>query len=495
MRYRVHFVWNRRTHRRITARRLRGLVQVVEQRTSAGRHRTIWIHAPRLLLVLGLTAAIAGTAAAAGLQAWLARDRYNRIGFTDLALPWRWSHLTELRGRTYLARGVAELQSGRVADALLTIRQGLARQPDAESERLVLARFFSEHGYYPGIRQALLPQLHHGRPSAEFWKFLLWSATQADDQKTALEVCDALLPQVAADDPDRVTLLEQKAASLLRLDRPAEALAALGAIRGWTRGQLRWRIQALLAMNQVDEARAEIARWPAEGVPVVIQRLAQARIAQHASRWAELDQALQEARVQAPADPAVWIEGIQLAAQGGNAGDARQAVLDCLAQFDATPAVVTRIRTACMETGRPELVALCVDDDRQHGRPLAPPLFDLAVAELEAGNRPAASRNWAAAQREADVGTIPAPLRDLMQAMFAAVAQPADDAATPLCLELQKGPYAEPIFAMSARILSGYDHWTAVAAVAQVGLSRYPGSRHLGQWSETAATRLNAPSG
>ena len=83
---------------RFQRRKLVGLALVSEDESTKGHFRTVWLDA-RLLLKIGAVAVVVGWfAAAGGLRLWLGRNPYNRVGFADLACPWRWKQM----GRTTL---------------------------------------------------------------------------------------------------------------------------------------------------------------------------------------------------------------------------------------------------------------------------------------------------------------------------------------------------------------------------------------------------------
>lgn len=50
-------------------------------------------------------------AAAVALTWWLDRRPYNLVKFQDVALPWRWADMNELRGEGFAQHGMAELEA------------------------------------------------------------------------------------------------------------------------------------------------------------------------------------------------------------------------------------------------------------------------------------------------------------------------------------------------------------------------------------------------
>ncbi len=108
---------------------------VVNQATGQGRRVRLYIRVkPVLLSLVGLM--VAGyLVAAVALVGWLDRNPFNRVGFFDVTLPWRWTSLNALRGEGYSAQGVKELEGGNGQRALFFLQRGLSLNPDDASTR------------------------------------------------------------------------------------------------------------------------------------------------------------------------------------------------------------------------------------------------------------------------------------------------------------------------------------------------------------------------
>lgn len=520
MKLRLRFVWNKAAHRNPRARDLTGLARLIEDESAAGHVLTLWLDA-RALLKLGTAVAIVGWfSLAGGLAYWLHRDPHNRVGFADLACPWRWSHIRELRGEGYLAAGLEALAADRIESGLSDLRNGLARQPDAPAARLAAAQVYARLGYYAGVRDVMLPQLGRSEPSREYLRFLLETAGRNDDHATMLAASERMLgrARVAA---DRGWLFEQQAAALVALERFPEALAALeSAGRNRSLDGRRLRIQALFGTGRAAEAADEVQAWDA-AVPPEFRLPLLAEASRRAGRLDEMEQAIETLRRLHPAetDPVVFAIGRYVEAGWRDAAWAE--LQDALRRFDADPQAVARIERACVDAGAVELVAACVENTEELGRPAVPALLDLAVVQLSHGTVAAAEHTYArlleADRRErerpegtshsyvpvtAEAGRFLAParprvvllpaVRDWLRTLLDAVELPAANPADLHAGVLAAKPYPLMLYVHSAAVLARAGHWPAVAQVARIGLVQHPGSTQLTRWSTTAAEKIAA---
>lgn len=148
------------------------------------KYRPLALSLATLMLVGYLGAAIA-------LSLWLDRRPHNLVKFGDVALPWRWSQLNDLRGEGFARAGLAEIEAGNVNRGLFYLRRGLGLKPDNAEARMALAKLYASAGHYAGVRRTLLPQMELGysRGGAEF---LFSQASVADDHPTVVEVAGDL---------------------------------------------------------------------------------------------------------------------------------------------------------------------------------------------------------------------------------------------------------------------------------------------------------------
>lgn len=528
MLYRFRFVWNKATHRHRHARKIVGLALVTEEESAKGHFRTVWLDV-RVLAKVSAVVLVAGWfAAAGGLWLWLNRNPHNRVGFVDLVAPWRWEGITRLRGQGYLDAGLDHLRNGRISEGLFAIRQGLARCPDAPAARLKVAGLFARSGHYAGVRDIMLPQLQFTPLRSEFVRFLVQVALASDDHATVVAACErALAATSSRNEAERGWLLEQKAAALLALQKPDEALKALDAAEhdrslDWRR----LRVLALVAADRAAQAADEIRAWPASGVPQEFRLQLLATACRKAGRREEMVAALRELQRLHPAEPQPWAEAIGHYVRAGMRDAAWNELQDALRRFDAKSTAVAILQRAGVEAGAPELVARCVESAREFGRPLVLPLFDLAAVQLATGDTAAAAQTFerllAEDRRQQERVASPAllavgetarsdggrllgvvtgggggdrlsaPMRDYLRTLLDGLAQPAGDRAEAHCAVLAQGPFRLGAFVGSAETLAKAGRWTAVEAVARGGLGRFPGSTQLTRWSLRAAEKIAA---
>lgn len=495
--------------------------------TAGGNRRTIFFDARALLKLGSVAALVLWLGLSSGLWYWLKRDPFNRVGFVDLAFPWRWSRITELRGQGYLAAGLHELNAGRINAGLFAIRQGLARHPDDPAARLEVARFYARADYYQGIREVMLPQLAFTLPPREFLRFVLEAAQKNDDHATMLATCDGALGSTALAAPDRSWLLEQKALAFGGLGRHAESLAVLDLIGGdRSPVGVRQRIVSLLATGRAAHALAEIRALSPDATSPEFRLQLLASACRSAGDLEGMTQAITALRRLHPADPQPWIEGVAHYAAGGWRDLARTDLEECLRRFDANPETVERLRALCVGVAAPDLVSLCVENSQELGRPIILPLFDLTLTQLVARDPIAAKRTFARLRAEdgrirdrapklangsgstvadssgsflgsislATRPTAPLPpiMGDYLRTLIDAVDQSADNDAQAHCGILLKGQWKLGSYEASLTALENAARWSAVEAVARVGLTRFPGSSQLTRWSEKAAERIAA---
>jgi hypothetical protein len=87
---------------------------------------------------------------------------------------------------------------------------------------------------------------------------------------------------------------------------------------------------------------------------------------------------------------------------------------------------------------------------------------------------------------------IPPAVRDWLRTLIEAINLPADDPAQTHVTVLETTSVPAGLFTRSASVLSKNGHWAAVAAVARVGLVKFPGSTMLTRFGKQAADKIAA---
>ncbi|QYM79701.1 hypothetical protein K0B96_03520 [Horticoccus luteus] len=529
MKIRFRLVWNKHSHHDRRARGFKGLARVIEDESTAGHYKTLWLDARALLKIAGAAALALWFGGAGLLYAQLRSQPFNRVRYTDLVLPWHWTQIRDLRGQGYIAAGFDALAHQKLDQAMFDFRHGLSRHPDAPDARLALAQVYARYGYYRGVRDIMLPQLDRSRPPTDFIHFLVQTSARFDDHATVLSVCDRLLPGTARDPAEHTWILEQKARALIALERYADAQAVLD--EAGVNSSLNWRslhVQAQLGLGHGAALEKEVRAWSSTALPTDFQLQILSVVLSRRGDVAGLTKTIESLQQRHPTEPAVWTEAIGLYSRAGARDAAWLTLQDALRRFDGNPTSADRLAQAALDSGHPDLVALCVEDSRGLGRSVINPLTDLTVTYLKVGDLGAANDTFKQLLTEdqkildnqanlpaGDAGLTartlggpgfggargvaaapPVPLtpviRDWLQTLLGALAMPADDRAEAHCSVLQQGNLGLTAFTSSAESLAQAGHWPAVAAVARTGLVRFPGSTRLTRWSDTAADKIAA---
>lgn len=189
------------------------------------------IYYRRLLVavaVLGLTLYLAG---ATGLALWLDRNPYNRVGWTDLALPWKWDGLARKRGDAAIAQGLEQVRQRNFNAAYAQLRLGLTRSPTNIDGRLQLARLSA--GFEPPRALQLLEEgLPYVSASSDYWQGLVSLYHLNEAFMRGLATLDGALAGSISARPQgdlRDRLETARARLLLGGGQPAKALEALEA--------------------------------------------------------------------------------------------------------------------------------------------------------------------------------------------------------------------------------------------------------------------------
>lgn len=516
MKFRVRFVWNKTTARNPHARALHGWVRVVENESTKGRYKTLWFDARKVLALIAV-AAVACWLGGAGALYWrLQQNHYNRVRFADLALPWRWSGITELRGQGYLAAGMDRLARGEIADGIFDIRQGVKRHPDAADARLAVARVFVRAGYYRGARDMLLPQLDQPSPlSREFVRFFVDMAAASDDRSTILTVCDRLLAQPTWTDADRTWLQEKRASALCALARYEEAIAvveAMGENRSLdARGTY---VTALCGAGRAADACRDLQSWD-NNIPEEFRLQWLVYASRRAGRMGDMRDAVKRLQTLHPTNFQPWTQAIEEYTLAGWHDEAAAQLRDCLLRFGGTRGAMDMVERACAAAGAQDLLEMFIEDAHEHGRAISAALLDLTVLLVRKGefaraertlqrllvvDERARSRSPAAAMsalsQNAPMRVQEQPLPDVvknwLRTLIAAAAMPARDPAEAHCVVLDEPRLPRTLAVISAEALAANGHWPAVAAVTRVGLRRFPNAAALERWSARAAEQIAA---
>lgn len=292
----------------------------------------------RGILLWSLTLLTVGYfAAAAALTYWYQRLPYNRIGFVDvLTWPARREHVARLRGEAWLAQGKDALKAGRVGEAFWLLRRGLERCPDDFDARMTLAQLQLRSGQRAPALTLLAAGPLHGLPPRPWREQVLGIAAAGEDWATVLTICDRSLVHTTSAEThgQRQQLLGWKAAALVELGRPSEALALAEGEGEHAGTELKYqRARALLALDRARDAAGYLAdarkSAPADALPALYQLEAIAQ--RDAGAHAAMEATLAEFRGRDPSRPEPLAVTIEHRARTG--GDAAAALDEYIFRF------------------------------------------------------------------------------------------------------------------------------------------------------------------
>lgn len=278
----------------------------------------IEVYHRRLLLTLSVLLVAGWLTAAAGLFYWLNRQPHNQVGWSDLALPWRWPGLRVKRGDTAVLTALDNLKTGDYANAYYNLRVGLTRSPGNVDGRLLLARLLA--GYEPARAVSLLEEgLPFARGNTRLLAGLLGLYGALQIESHGVEVIDGLLASVRpAPLPSEARFLLERArvGFLLQLGRQVEAQTAFAAIAPPAtpaeQSELRaLQIELLLRTGRPEEAKKLSDRAIATPVvsPVAWRQAAEVAVALDDSD--ALLNALRHLKAEAPGNPGAYLLAFQ----------------------------------------------------------------------------------------------------------------------------------------------------------------------------------------
>lgn len=257
---RIRFIWGAKESLR--ANWFLGLIGI----HTKGYPRELWIiFSVRGLLLWSTGSALALYFIGAGVVAYIfSRNPYNRISYTDLILPTRWSELRSLRGQALIDDGLDQLRKKQYAAAFMMLNHGLRLEPGNIPARLVVAEFFTAAGHLPRALQTYRAGLPHAADHRRFLENTFKLAEYTEDYELVLklvEEAEAVMPADAL--ANRRFLASKRIQANTKLGRHEANLALWAAAQPAPGMQLNtaWA-RALAATGRADEAIAAIRKHP-----------------------------------------------------------------------------------------------------------------------------------------------------------------------------------------------------------------------------------------
>ncbi len=445
---------------------------VVNQATGQGRRVRLYIRVkPVLLSLVGLM--VAGyLVAAVALVGWLDRNPFNRVGFFDVTLPWRWTSLNALRGEGYSAQGVKELEGGNGQRALFFLQRGLSLNPDDASTRLIVAKYYAQGNYYPGVKRTIMPQLKWGysRPLLEV---LFTQAAQADDTKLILTVAEEMRASVGAQAEETPWLDEWRVITLLHNNEGKAALRII-AENGYKQGK--WeanKVNGLIATGDLDQALAvALAMPPAFPGVFPLALHTQARVlSERRDRdglLAVLDRFLGESmRV-----PESWNYAIEQLVKAELYDDVAEFMQGFLLRYGGQPETVSAMLMRVADTGDSRAIELALAQTAGWQAPTVEERMGLIWALVREGQWTRLTSTLSEDGEQVNEYTL---------ALVRALTSATNDSTQTEGLNawLGRGRLNLKVYLFLAEGLAVSEHWNLVKMVGQVGQRHYPDSTSL----------------
>jgi tetratricopeptide (TPR) repeat protein len=432
---------------------------------------------------------LAGTAA---LFFWFDSRPMNQVRYVDtLLLPVRWSHVQELRGRTYIEEGLADLRARKWADAQMKLRLGLAKYPRDLRARLALSQFYTMAERRPLALALLRDGLVFGYPGRSYLETLVRAATEGEDFEVIIRACDQFLP---TQKDDYNWLLAQKLQALIGDRRAAEALRLAEAQANPTPAINEARVMALLDLGRFQEAADFLGAWlaaaPAQRAQIV--RL-QVRTYRELRQLGPMERALEEMRSLDPTNPRPYVYGVVQWWMAGAPAAAEDALERYFMRFGGTPANLQMMAEPLAEAKAARLLQRCADEAAGHGFELKPFTSAMALLLLQSGDA-AGTRKVLEKLKPTIAKGNPAEQFwfDWMGQLAEVTLAAEDSPATSLVGLLQSRPLPMKTFRLSAAVLMKAERFQAARAVLALAERNYPTSQTLAAMRTEIETALAA---
>jgi tetratricopeptide (TPR) repeat protein len=341
---------------------------------------------------LALFAHLGGTAI---LYSLYQKKPHNQVTYADLALPWRWSGISGLRGQGVLIQAKADFAARQYADAYGALRAGLARYPQDTKARVQLATLYlagSRRNQSDGL---LLDALNHGDPGLDYNRVALAYIKDSDRPERVIEFVHRARALVA-DDANRAEHLRvlaiAEAEVLLEQGRPDEALAVIDTVvpvRPELTGSI--RTQARLRSAGSEAGIAEVEAWLAVAPGSELALATAVGIYRQAGRFEPMQAALKRLKDRNPTNPSFAYMGVVQNLLADRPEAARAAFEDCMQRFDSDAPTLDTLAREIGRTGRLELLTPLEQVMHAHGFDPQIVLFSRLLGQLD-------NADWAGAK-------------------------------------------------------------------------------------------------
>lgn len=462
---------------------------VISENTAQGRRIKLYYNPKPLLLILVSLVVGGYLAGAVALTWWLDRSAFNRVGFFDVALPWRWSGLNTLRGEGFSAQGIKALADGKQQQGLFYLQRGLMLRPNDEEARLVLAQFYAENDYYDGVRRTVTPQLEFGF-SGPLARLYVDQAAMVEDYDAIGKLITKWRDQPTVSAEDREWLNENNFRVQMYQDEPEAALAAID--RPDTQG-IKWdtmRVAALLRAGRVDEAwaLAEGLRPDFPGTFPLVRRM-QATVISQMGDLPRLRSILDLLLEDGNSVPEAWIFAVEQTARGKFNEAAETYLEGFFRRFGARPDEVNNLVVRVSGTRNVEIVRKCAE--------LAKEYQSLSVAnQAMVGILYVGESEWGVLAKEWEIGVeVPDDLAHIQRLIHGVLAATGPDQSDEsLLAALNSGRYGLGIYRELTQGFGKEERWQLVKVAAESGIRYFPHSAYLAENLAKAEAALSESS-
>ena len=465
------------------------------------RKKILILNLHRLLPLLALMAVMGYFGAAGGLYFWLDRNPHNKIGFWDLAMPFRWSTLQAKRGQTFIAEGLEDLKEEKTASGLMKLRIGLIKYPKDQKARLELARLYARYGLAGRAMTTLEEGLNFRYPDLDYLSLLINSAVYTQNFELILQVTEGLLkePENIPDPSIRVLLLKARVQALLKSELYLQALQlstrlnrdedqALNAVDG--------EVLALFGLKRYPRAAAllEVVRFDSKHDPMLLQLLAQAY--RHMGNMVELRDILQYLIEKSPRNPQPYLFALEEWRQAGQAEEVQGVFEEYLANFGQNERAIYAAAVKLADWPDSRLVKRCIDEAEKQGVNTRSILVLLVQSLLAEGRWSEASNAFSLLEQgeEELPEDIPAAAPLMMQFLSRLITalEPGNETGTGVLVEFLSHRRFPPSFYMTtADMLEQSGKWTASRDILGLAHSIFPHSASITDRLSLVDKRIN----
>ena len=451
-------------------------IAVISENTAQGRRVKLYYN-PKPLLLIFMSLVVGGyLGCAVALIWWLDRSAFNRVGFLDVALPWRWSGMNTLRGEGFSAHGVKTLGDGKVQQGLFYLQRGLSLRPNNEEARLALTQFYAENNYYDGVRRTVTPQLEFGF-SGPLAKLYVNQAVMVEDYSAVGKLIAKWRDDPTVSAEDREWMNETNFRAQMYRGDPEAALVAID--RPDTQGT-KWdtmRVAALTRVGRLDEAWAvaEGLRPDFPGMFPLVGRT-QAMVISEMGDVSRLRSVLDRLLEDGNLAPEAWIFAVEQTARGSFNEASEEYLKGFFRRFGARPDDVNGLVARISGTRNVEMIRKCAELAKEYqsvsiNNQAMVGLFYVGEAE------------WGLLAKDWGIG-VEAPdelgdLQRLFHGVLAATGSDSNDEA--LLAALNSGRFGLGVYRELTQGFAKAELWRLVKAAAESGIRYFPYSASLAE--------------